>query len=111
MYKALFSILLINFHGIGKFFTLLLTTAVTVKKELYIIETDKCLNVISFQLLSEQKVNAFIEKRHRRIARKVLKKWHLWSQFQIEKKEFFSVRSNLLFLKYYTAINFYYLLH
>uniref|UniRef100_A0A0R3S1B7 SAC3_GANP domain-containing protein n=1 Tax=Elaeophora elaphi TaxID=1147741 RepID=A0A0R3S1B7_9BILA len=41
-------------------------------------------------LLSEQKFNAFIEKRHKRIAWKVLAKWRLWAQLQIEKKEFFT---------------------
>uniref|UniRef100_A0A915Q7H0 SAC3/GANP/THP3 conserved domain-containing protein n=1 Tax=Setaria digitata TaxID=48799 RepID=A0A915Q7H0_9BILA len=44
-------------------------------------------------LLSEQKINAFIEKRHEKIARKVLTKWRLWTQLQIEKKEFFTTTS------------------
>ncbi|VDK81505.1 unnamed protein product [Litomosoides sigmodontis] len=50
-------------------------------------------------LLSENKVNAFIEKRHRRIALKVLRKWHLWTQFQIEKKAFFSTTCTSSLLK------------
>ncbi|VDO42254.1 unnamed protein product [Onchocerca flexuosa] len=41
-------------------------------------------------LFFEQKINVFIEKRHARIARKVLTKWHLWTQLQIEKREFFT---------------------
>ncbi|KAM3721943.1 Germinal-center associated nuclear protein [Dirofilaria immitis] len=41
-------------------------------------------------LLFEQKINVFIEKRHSRIAQKVLTKWRLWTRLQIEKREFFT---------------------
>lgn len=41
-------------------------------------------------LFHEQKLNAFIKKRRKRIARKVLSKWRVWAQLQREKEEFFS---------------------
>ncbi|VDM14496.1 unnamed protein product, partial [Wuchereria bancrofti] len=51
---------------------------------------DEALQLDCSSLLFEQKINAFIKKRHGRIARKVLTKWRLWAHLQIEKREFFT---------------------
>uniref|UniRef100_A0A8L7T2N4 SAC3/GANP/THP3 conserved domain-containing protein n=2 Tax=Brugia malayi TaxID=6279 RepID=A0A8L7T2N4_BRUMA len=51
---------------------------------------DEALQLDCSSLLFEQKINAFIKKRHGRIARKVLMKWRLWTHLQIEKREFFT---------------------
>ncbi|CAG9539692.1 unnamed protein product [Cercopithifilaria johnstoni] len=59
---------------------------------------DKTFIDCSF-LLSEQKINALTEKRYRRIARKVLAKWRSWTQFQIERREFFTTTYTSLPLK------------